>query len=85
MDQITLDFENGKVVINSDNQNGEIHCPDLKKRKANILAAMGFQTFNIIPIVTAYEEYLSGKIDREELDLRLDRFLNEEGSECGEA
>jgi len=67
MDRITLDFEKNTIEWDTDTQKGAETCEDLKERKPLILAAMGYGEIDITNTVRTAEDFLSGKISREEM------------------
>jgi len=59
MDKVTLDFENNIVEWDTDAQKGTEYCPDLSERKAAILAAMGYETWDISEVVSAVNDFIN--------------------------
>lgn len=47
MNRITIDFETETVEIHTDSQNGIERAPGIRARREAILAAMGYETFNM--------------------------------------
>lgn len=77
MDKVTLDFENGLIEWNSDTQKGTEHCPDLKDRKAAILAAMGYEQFDFSDVIGAVNAFITGEISEDEMIAGFENFENE--------
>jgi hypothetical protein len=46
-DKVTFDFENGKIHFDTDSQQGTEIDPDLKKKKAAIMAAAGYEMVDV--------------------------------------
>lgn len=46
-DKVTFDFENGKIHFDTDSQQGIEVDPDLKKKKAAIMAAAGYEMVDV--------------------------------------
>jgi hypothetical protein len=46
-DKVTFDFENGKIIFETDNQQGIETDLDLKNKKAAIMAAAGYETVDM--------------------------------------
>ena len=70
-DKVTLDFETGMITWDTDSQKGTEFCPDLKGRKAAILAAMGYETVDFTPTVAAINAYANGEMTEAEFLKRL--------------
>ena len=77
-DKVTLDFENGKIIWDTDAQTGVESCPDLAERKPQILAAMGYETVDFSSAVDAINAFVNGKIEPEEFLRRCDDFVKED-------
>jgi len=73
MDKVTLDFENGIIEWDSDAQKGTEHCPDLRERKKDILAAMGYEQWDVSNVVGAVNDFVNGLISDEEMGEIFDR------------
>lgn len=73
-DKITLDFENNTIIWDTDAQKGIEYCPELASKKAAILAAMGYEVFNLGPAIKIFEALANGQISIEEADRRLADF-----------
>ena len=70
-DKVTLDFETGMITWDTDSQKGTEFCPDLKERKAAILAAMGYETIDFTPTADAINAYANGEMTEAEFLKRL--------------
>lgn len=46
-DKVTFDFENGKIIFETDAQQGVETDSDLKSKKAAIMAAAGYETVDM--------------------------------------
>jgi hypothetical protein len=71
MDKVTLDFENNTVEWDNDTQKGTEHCPDLHDRKAAILAAMGYELYDLSDVVNTVNAFANGEMTIDELQKRL--------------
>jgi hypothetical protein len=72
MDKVTLDFENNIVEWNTDSQKGTEHCPDLHERRAAILAAMGYEQYDLSGVVNIVNAFANGEMSIDELQRQLD-------------
>lgn len=77
-DKVTLDFENGKIIWDTDAQTGVENCPDLAERKPQILAAMGYETVDFSSTVDAINAFVNGQIDQDEFLHRCDTFTSDD-------
>ena len=75
-DKVIIDFEKEMVTWETSAQQGTETCPGIAARKSQIIAAMGYESVNITPAVTAIEDFFNGKIDKRELYRRFDEFEN---------
>jgi hypothetical protein len=71
MYRVTLDFENNTVEWDTDAQKGTEHCPDLHDRKAAILAAMGYEQYDISGVVNIVNAFTNGGMTFDELEKKL--------------
>lgn len=51
-----MDFESGLVEIDNENEKGQLLCQDLRKRKSDILAALGYRQYGVSNIMTAVKK-----------------------------
>jgi hypothetical protein len=72
MDKVTLDFENEMVEWDTDHQKGTEHFHGLRKRKPLILAAMGYEEYNISGVVNIINAFANGEMTEDELKKGLD-------------
>ena len=47
MDKVTFDFENGKIIFDTDGQQGIESDSELKSKKAAIMAAAGYEIIDM--------------------------------------
>jgi Holliday junction resolvasome RuvABC DNA-binding subunit len=78
MDKVTLDFENNMIEWDSDTQKGTEHCPDLHERKAAILAAMGYEQYDLTDVVNTVNAFANGEMTIDELEEQLKKQRDEE-------
>ena len=76
-DKITLDFETGMITWDTDSLRGEEYCPDLKERKPQILAAMGYEPVDFSPVIESFNAFANKNITEKELLDRLAKFEKE--------
>ena len=74
-DKVTLDFENNIITWDTDTQQGTEFCPDLSKRKPEIIKAMGYKVEDIMPVVKIFEAMVNGQISNAEADRQLRAFI----------
>lgn len=78
MNRITLDFENSMVTIETDAQQGTHFHPGLAALQPQILTVLGYEKFNLDPVVTIFENLINGQISRTEAEQQLDKYISEE-------
>jgi len=61
MDKVTLDFENETVEWDTDTSRGTESCPWLSGRKGDVLAAMGYGTWDASGALGAVNALISGE------------------------
>lgn len=76
-DKITIDFENEIITINTNSQNGTELYPGLKEKKDEIMKVLGYETVDMTPAINSFNEYINGKITKDELDKKIENFVNE--------
>jgi len=75
MDKVTLDFENDIVEWDADNYKGTESCPGLRDRKDDILAAMGYKTWDMSNVVNAANSFINGEISADKMNDIFDTEL----------
>ena len=73
MDRVTLDFEENTITWESDRQTGTEHCADLRERKAEILAAMGYEQWDASAAISALNAFINGEISEQQMEEIFDR------------
>lgn len=72
--RVTLDFETGEITWDTPSQKGTEFCPDLKERKAAILAAMGYEVVDFTPTVELVNAYANGEISEADFFKKLEEL-----------
>ena len=67
MDKFIFDFENETFRIEENNATFEHQIPGLKENREKILEAAGIKIMEMKEFNTAIEDFLAGKLDKEEL------------------
>lgn len=76
--KVTLDFEKNKITWDTDVQKGTEFVADLSERRASILAAMGYETVEFSPAISALEDLINLEISEDEFCNRINAFLAED-------
>jgi len=76
MDKVTLDFENNIVEWDTKSQKGTEHCPDLAIRKPLILAAMGYEEYDMSETINIVNAFANGEMTIDELESKLEKEKN---------
>ena len=68
MDKVTFDFENGKIIFDTDTQKGTEIDPDLKNKKAAIMAAAGYEIVDVEDFKASMREILK-ELGRDDIEI----------------
>ena len=74
MDKITFNFEENKILIETDGQCSLMSDPKLASRKSGILKAAGLEAVDLQPVANIIERFLAGKITEKELEATLNAW-----------
>lgn len=77
MDRLILDFEENKLIIETDHQTGTEIYAGLKEKKAEIYKLLGYKETNVVPFVKVIEDLLNGHSTEEEAVQKIDSWLKE--------
>lgn len=73
MNKLTIDFENNRIHIQTDNQDGVEIVPNLMEKRRQIYDVLGYSSVDLSEEIAIINDIMNGRSETERHDLHSDK------------